>query len=86
LKPLSSHPGRSTPVHALPDGRLGKSALPGPIGIKQELFRSIQPFSQVGRDTDGAVFFPLCPRAPFTVTKYHKRIFGPLLDRIDIHI
>jgi len=27
-----------------------------------------------------------CTRAPSTVTKYQKRILGPLLDRIDIHI
>ena len=28
----------------------------------------------------------LCTCAPSTVTKYQKRISGPLLDRIDIHI
>lgn len=28
----------------------------------------------------------LCTCAPVTVTKYQKRISGPLLDRIDIHI
>ena len=27
-----------------------------------------------------------CTCAPSTVTKYQKRISGPLLDRIDIHI
>ena len=27
-----------------------------------------------------------CSCAPSTVTKYQKRISGPLLDRIDIHI
>ncbi len=27
-----------------------------------------------------------CTRAPAVVTKYHKRISGPILDRIDIHI
>jgi len=27
-----------------------------------------------------------CTRAPAIVTKYQKRISGPLLDRIDIHI
>lgn len=27
-----------------------------------------------------------CTCAPATVTKYQKRISGPLLDRIDIHI
>ena len=27
-----------------------------------------------------------CSCAPSTVTKYHKRISGPLLDRIDIHV
>jgi len=27
-----------------------------------------------------------CTRAPAVVTKYQKRISGPLLDRIDIHI
>jgi magnesium chelatase family protein len=27
-----------------------------------------------------------CTSAPATVTKYQKRISGPLLDRIDIHI
>jgi magnesium chelatase family protein len=27
-----------------------------------------------------------CNCAPVTVTKYQKRISGPLLDRIDIHI
>ena len=28
----------------------------------------------------------VCTYAPATVTKYQKRISGPLLDRIDIHI
>ena len=27
-----------------------------------------------------------CNRAPAMVTKYQKRIYGPILDRIDIHI
>ena len=27
-----------------------------------------------------------CTRAPAVVTKYQKRVSGPLLDRIDIHI
>jgi magnesium chelatase family protein len=27
-----------------------------------------------------------CTRAPAVVTKYQKRISGPILDRIDIHI
>lgn len=34
----------------------------------------------------GYIFVFPCPCAPAVVTQYQKRISGPLLDRIDIHI
>jgi magnesium chelatase family protein len=52
---------------------------PCPCGFYGDSVKACTPFGPQARRGETAC-------APSTVTKYQKRISGPLLDRIDIHV